>query len=129
MSETLDDQEQTTLLNLEGKSLNTMWVDEKAPLFIPNNPVHWKAHKLQVLLSRLDKQAEKNGAQFNSTAYLSILNEYTKCVEAIRSNNENAILNEGNLESDRNGSSARTVGETIALGVDHGVSADNPAAG
>lgn len=129
MSEAVEEAEQTTLLNLDGKNLNAMWVDEKAPLFIPNNPVHWKAHKLQVLLSRLDKQAEKNGAQFNSNAYLSILNEYTKCVEAIRSNNESAILNEGNMEADGNGSAEVNVGETVALSVDNGVSPDNPAAG
>lgn len=74
---------QTPLLDLTGKELNAMWVDEKQALFIPNNPLHFKAHKYQVLLSRLDKQAQNNPAQFNSTLYKATLDEYIKLVEQI----------------------------------------------
>lgn len=74
---------QTPLLDLTGKDFNIMWVDEKQPLFIPNNPQHFKAHKYQVLLSRLDKQAQNNPAQFNSTLYKVTLDEYIKLVEEI----------------------------------------------
>lgn len=74
---------QTPLLDLTGKEYNVMWVDEKQALFIPNNPLHYKAHKYQVLLSRLDKQAQNNPAQFNSTLYKATLDEYIKLVEEI----------------------------------------------
>ena len=131
MSETtvVDERGQTALLDTSGKQFNAMWVDEKQALFVPNNPLHFKAHKLQVLLARLDKQAERNGAQFNSTAYIAALNEYTRCCEAIN-RGENAILDEESVDSERTGrSKAPQMGEGTPASVDLGISADNPFAG
>ena len=129
MAETvIEETGQTTLLDLDGKQYNAYWVDEKQPLFIPNNPLHWRAHKLQVLLDRLDKQAAKNPAQFNSRNYLDTLAEYTKCVTAINEGKTDEILDEGRLDSDSPRSKAPEVGDRDASGVDSGVSADNPLA-
>lgn len=125
----MDPNEQPTLLDLDGEKLNAMWVDEKQPLFLPNNPMHWKAHKLQVLLARLDKQAEKNAAQFNSTTYLKILDEYTRCVKAITEGRENEVLDTQGVDSDGHEAGSAEVGSTVALSVVDGVSADNPLAG
>ena len=118
--------DQTPLLDLDGASLNPFWVNKDQPLFIPTHPVHFMAHKLQVLLERLDKQAEKNPAQFNSTTYLAILKEYTRCCEAIKDNRE--ILDERGVDQGGNDSSERAVGSTVALGVDSGIPTDNPLA-
>jgi hypothetical protein len=78
------DERQAGLLDVSGEKYNVNWVDEKQPLFVPNRPLHFKAHKLQVLLGMLDKQAQNRPTAFNSTNYLNVLNEYTKCVEIIR---------------------------------------------
>lgn len=119
---------QTALLDTSGKEFNAYWVDEKQNLFIPNNPLHFKAHKLQVLLARLDKQLIKNPAQFNASVYKSVLDEYTKCVEAIN-NGETSVSNASDLGNDRNGDPAPPVGDRNLSSVRAGVSTDNPTAG
>ena len=124
----LEETEQTTLLDTSGKKFNAYWVDEKQDLFIPNNPLHFKAHKLQVLLSRLDKQLEKNPAQFNATVYKTVLDEYTKCVEAVK-NGETDVPEPDSVANTGDGGSTPPLGAGNAPGVDPGVSADNPIAG
>jgi hypothetical protein len=75
--------EQIPLLDLTGKEFNAMWVDDNAPLFVANNPLHWKAHKLQIALARMDKISEKNPAQFNSTSYFAALDKLADLMEQI----------------------------------------------
>jgi len=116
---------QTTLLDLSGKELNAYWVDEKQNLFIPNNPLHFKAHKLQVLLARLDKQLIGNPAQFNAATYKTILDEYTKCVEDI-SDGRITAHDSGDLADDGESEATSQMGDGAPPSVDTGVSADNP---
>jgi len=121
--------EQRSMFDLSGREFNAMWVDEKQPLFIANNPLHWKAHKLQILIARLDKQAEKNAAQFNSANYIAAVNELEKCMEKINDQGELDALHDesglGEISEER----SDTVGARNASGLDTGVSADNPFAG
>jgi hypothetical protein len=122
--------ETETLFDITGESINPNFVDEKQPLFIPTRPMHYKAHRLQVLLARLDKQAERNPAQFNSTAYLNVLERYTECCQAIKEGKEDEVLGSGNVAEERTGrSKAPSVGEGASAGLDFGVSTDNPLAG
>lgn len=86
-----DQQGQTTLLDTSSKEFDPYWVDQNQPLKIPNNPLHFKAHSLQVLLDLLRTQAKKNPAQFNSKNYIEALNEFTKCIQAIK-DGKNEIL-------------------------------------
>lgn len=117
---------QNTLFDLSGKEYNAMWVDEKAPLFIPNNPTHWKAHKLQTLIARLEKQAERNPAQFNSKNYIDVINEFERLMLEIKEG-QHEINIEG-MAAARDAAAAAAVGEGNAIGVDIGISADNPTA-
>lgn len=91
-----DQQEQQALLDISSKQFDPYWVDEKQKLLIPNNPLHYKAHKLQILLDLLATQAKKNPAQFNSKNYIEALGEYTKCIEAIK-RGDHEILDEGGV--------------------------------
>lgn len=127
----VDTDEQTTLLDLESKELNPYWVDPKQPLLIPYNPLHWKAHELQLLLQILKKQAAKNPAQFNSKNYIDTLNEYTKCVTFINEGKTaDEVMESGELDISGAGrSKAPQMGEGASSSVDSGVSADNPLAG
>lgn len=124
-------EQQTTLLDLNGREFNQLWVDDNAPLFVANNPLHWKAHKLQVALARLDKIAEKNPAQFNSNVYMATLDKLGELMEQINNNEMVAKANEvlGQSEVDQ-GSAERGGSEEIRDrkpdGVDTGISADNP---
>lgn len=126
--------EQVPLLDLNGRELNAMWVDENQPLFIPNNPLHWKAHKLQIALAKMEKQQERNPAQFNSTTYLAMLNQYTEVMDEVNKElkiaDANKLLESGEVAqggTERSGSEEICVGESN--GVDPGISADNPFAG
>lgn len=130
MSEAVADQ-QTALLDLNGREFNQLWVDDNAPLFVANNPLHWKAHKLQIALARLDKIAEKNPAQFNSNVYMATLDKLAELMEQINNNEMVAKANEvlGQSEVDQ-GSAERGGSEEVrprkSDGVDTGISADNP---
>ena len=121
MSDTVAEQEQAALFDLSGKEFNLMFVDAHQPLQVFNNPLHWKAHKLQVLIARLDKQAERNPAQFNSANYITAMNELEKCMEKI-----NAVYDQGGLAEDGDAETAPEVGEGTTPSVDSRVSADNP---
>jgi hypothetical protein len=95
------DEPQTTLLDLKTITISPYWVDPKQDLIVPVNPLHYKAHKLQLLLQRLDFQAEKNGAQFNSSTYLAVLNEYTKCIELINKGETSDVMGQDEMVSFR----------------------------
>lgn len=124
-------EQQTTLLDLNGREFNQLWVDDNAPLFVANNPLHWKAHKLQVALARLDKIAEKNPAQFNSNVYMATLDKLGELMEQINNNEmvakANEVLEQGAMD---NGSAERGGSEAVrpreSDGLDSGISADNP---
>lgn len=122
--------EQATLLDLSGKEFNQMWVDEKQPLFVANNPMHWKAHKLQVAIERMEKQQKTNPAQFNATVYFAALDKYAELMEQINKGEPGEILGSAELAGERTGrSKAPHVGEGASSGLHPGVSADNPFAG
>lgn len=128
--ETLVDRqlEQVPLLDLTGREFNLMWVDEKAPLFIANNPLHWKAHKLQILAARLEKQLERNPAQFNSKTYMDVIDQLGQCMKEI--NEHDTVLDERELDSSRAKSGETPpVGKGTTTSVDSGISADNPLSG
>ena len=118
------------LFNTDSKEIDPYWIDPSEPLRVPVEPLHVKAHKLQLLLDRLDKQASKAPAQFNSSNYLAILNEYTKCCTMINEGKTgHDLLVDGSL--DENGKSGRQapMGDPVAPGLGSGVSPDNPLAG
>ena len=117
---------QTALLDLTGREFNQLWVDDNAPLFVANNPLHWKAHKLQVALARLDKIAEKNPAQFNSTVYMATLDKLGDLMTEINGGNNEPVLDAGNVAGFRDGSAAPEMGAGVAPSMDSGVSTDNP---
>lgn len=122
--------EQATLLDLSAKDINPYWIDPKQPLKVPANPLHWKAHELQILLEILKKQASKNPAQFNSRNYIDTLNAYTEVITQINmGKTADEVLDEGGLDQGGNDQGAPTVGEGASVSVDLGVSAKNPLAG
>lgn len=122
-----NEEEQTTLLNLNHKSLNAYWVDPQQPLIIPENPMHWRAHELQLLLDLLKKQASRNPAQFNSKNYIEALNEYTKAIEAINEGKKlDDVLDKGTMDSVRNEGAEAEMGDRISPSMGSRVSADNP---
>jgi hypothetical protein len=96
------DEPQTTLLDLTAKEINAYWVDPSQPLVVPNKPLHWYAHELQLLLSILKIQAQRNPAQFNSKNYIDTLSAYTKAVEAINEGKSaNDLLDAGEVAGKR----------------------------
>lgn len=121
------EEQQNTLFDLSGKEYNAYWVDEKAPLFIPNNPLHWKAHKLQILVNRLEVQAQKNPAQFNSKNYIDALNELEKLMREITERAESET-NTRDLADLGDAGEASAMGEGDAPRLDARISADNPTA-
>lgn len=126
--------QQTQLLDLNGREFNQLWVDDNAPLFVANNPLHWKAHKLQVALARLDKIAEKNPAQFNSTVYMATLDKLADLMEEINNNrmvaHANELLEQNEMDQRNTGSGeAEEIRDRKSDGLDSGISADNPFAG
>lgn len=120
--------DQKSLFNLNGKSINPNWVDPDQPLFIPDHPLHFRAHELQVMLHILKKQAVNNPAQFNSKNYREILADYTTCVKAIKDGLDE-VPHEGKLAEDGNEGTTSKMGEGTPVGVDSGISADNPFSG
>lgn len=94
------DDEQAKLFDTETKAINPYWIDPNQPLLVPKNPLHFKAHRLQILLAQLDRQVQKNPAQFNSTTYLSVLNDFTKCVQMINEGKSaDDLLDEAEVDS------------------------------
>lgn len=125
----LDKGEQATLLDLSAKEINPYWIDPKQPLKVPADPLHWKAHELQILLEILKKQASKNPAQFNSRNYIDTLNAYTEVITQInKGKTADDVLDEGGLDQDGNDPAAPTVGERTTVSVDFGIPTQNPLA-
>lgn len=127
----MDEEEspQQALFDTSGKQYNVNFVDQNQPLFIPNNPLHWKAHKLQVLLSRLEKQSATNPAQFNSRTYIDTLSAYEDAIEKIKLKEDQNGMDSGEVATGGESPTAQEVGTRITLGMGNGVSADNPLAG
>lgn len=123
------EEKQNALFDTTGREFNINWIDEKQPLFIANNPLHWKGHKLQILIARLERQAQSNPAQFNSRNYIEAVNELEKVMIAINEGADNDLLDEGKVASDRDTSAAPAVGTGNAPSLDNGISPDNPTAG
>ena len=126
-SPVLEETSQTALFDLTGKQFNINWVDEKQPLFVANNPVHWKAHKLQIMIARLDKQSANNPAQFNSNVYYQAVNELEKLMTQINqgvTTSEN--MDAGDVAEGGNGSPEEAMGARATSSMDVGISADNP---
>lgn len=122
--------EQATLLNLDTKEITPDWVDPKQPLLVPVNPLHYTAHKYQIILARLDLQAKNNPAQFNSGNYILIMEKLEKLLEQI---NKGVTTVEAPDKSGvaKNGDegAAPEVGEGATISVAPGISADNPLSG
>lgn len=126
--------EQAAMFDLSVKELNPYWIDPAQPLLIPVQPLHWKAHRLQLLLGILDKQALKNPAQFNSKNYIDTLNEYTRVVTLINGGKTSeepearpdATNDKSEVGSDGRSEESPEMGNTTPLSVDIGISADNP---
>lgn len=119
MSEAVAEQ-QTALLDLSGREFNQLWVDDNAPLFVANNPLHWKAHKLQVALARLDKIAEKNPAQFNSTVYMATLDKLGDLMDEInrKGNGDGGVLDAEEMAGDGNTGAAPHDGSIEPISMD-----------
>lgn len=119
------------LFDTNTREINPYWIDTAQPLKIPVNPLHYHAHKLQLLLARMDRQAENNPAQFNSGNYLKILTEFTSTTEAINkgASSIDEIHESGSVDPDRHDAAAEEMGDTTSAGMDIGISADNPFAG
>lgn len=119
---------QKSLFNLNGRELNPNWIDPNQPLFIPDQPLHYRAHKLQIMVHALEKQAVNNPAQFNSKNFREMLAEYTACVKAIKDGLDE-IPNERTVVDDGDEGTASEMGDGTPSGVDSRVSADNPFSG
>lgn len=117
--------QQASLLNLSGREVYADFYDAKTPVFLPDNPLHFKAHKLQILVDRLESQAVKNAAQFNSKNYLEAVDALMECYKQIREQ-LNDDMDARDMASGGNQEGARTVGNGVAPGVGAGISADNP---
>jgi hypothetical protein len=112
--------EQKALFDLSGRELNALWVDESAPLFIANNPLHWKAHKLQVALERMEKQQKSNPAQFNATVYFATIEKLGDLMEQINKGEwrHAEVLDGGGVEENRNSGAASEDSEIEPISMD-----------
>lgn len=120
------------LFDIDTREFNPYWVDPAQPLLIPKNPLHFHAHKLQILLERMDKQLEKNPAQFNSATYMNALKKFTEIVEGINNGKtsiDEILDNGGVAPTALDDGTTPEMGPGIASSVDSGVSSDNPLAG
>src|ERR1044072_9848802 len=52
------DEPQKTLFDIRTKAISPYWIDPTQDLLIPINPLHFEAHKCQLLLAHLEIQAE-----------------------------------------------------------------------
>lgn len=89
--------EQATLLDVSTKQYDPYWVDPQQPLQVPNNPLHYAAHKYQLILARLDSQAVKNPAQFNSGNYIAIMEKLEKIWQQINGTAENENMGQSHV--------------------------------
>lgn len=122
------EEKQPPLLDLSGEHIDMNFVDDHQPLFVPKNPLHWKAHKLQVLVLRLDKMAanSKNANSFNAQSYLQILNAYIEAIEQIKKGVTDEPSDDAGTMGDVSEDTPQTVGQRKPAGLGAGVSSDNP---
>lgn len=123
------DEKQKTMFDLDRYEISPAYVDMTQKLAVYRNPLHWKAHRLQLLLERLDKQAVSNPAQFNSATYKDILNELESCLVKINEGKIDEADDKGGMDQDRHEGTTSAVGERTPPGMDIGISADNPFSG
>ena len=117
---------QKSLFNIETKAIDPYWIDPLQPLLVPVNPLHYEAHKLQLLLARLEIQSRNNPAQFNSQTYIATLNRFTEICKEI---NKSAANDAGNLAENGIAGAAQALGNGNAAGLGARISTDNPLAG
>jgi hypothetical protein len=110
--------EQATLLDVSTKQFDPYWVDPQQPLQVPNNPLHYAAHKYQLILARLDQQAVKNPAQFNSGNYIAIMEKLEKLWEKINGTADDEDLGQGNVAGGRLASAAAEDSEDELISMD-----------
>lgn len=123
------EQEQESLFDLSATEVQVKLPDEPQILFVPLKPVHHKALKLQNLIATMDRQAARNGAQFNSRNYLDALNAFEAACTIIREEIKNEQLSRsGSVGETRDGGAAPEVGDGNAAGLGPRISADNPLA-
>lgn len=119
--------EQATLLNLESKEFNPYWVDPAQNLVVPVSPLHYAAHRYQIILARLDVQAEKNPAQFNSGNYIAIMEKLEKLWEKINKGDTTSGEHDASgMVEVGDDETTSAMGEGAPPSVAVGISADNP---
>lgn len=117
---------QETLFDISGREFNLNWIDESQPLFVAHNPLYWKAHKLQIMIARLEKQSANNPAQFNSSVYYQAVNALEDLMQKINRGETSEILDERSVAEIGDAGAETEVGEGVTVGVGARVSADNP---
>ena len=123
---------QTTMLDLAGEYIPADWVKADQALFVPDNPLHYEAHRLQILLALLDRQAQTKPGQFNSASYITVLEKYTTICKQIKEKgaaDDEEILDKGGMGSRGNDEATTSVGHREPASLDPGISTDNPLAG
>lgn len=119
--------EQPAMLNLNTRELDPYWIDPAQPLEVPVNPLHYAAHKYQLILARLDMQAARNPAQFNSGNYIQIVEKLEKLWEEInKKDGVNADTGSSDMVDTGDGAATTALGDGDAARLHPGVSADNP---
>ena len=124
--------DQGVLLNLNTKNISPYWIDPTQDLVMPVNPLHFEAHKLQLLLKRLDMLLDNNRtAQFSMTNYLLVLEKFTSICKQINKEGSGGGADGDNNKSgtmDEDGiiDAAQAVGEGNASSLGATISSDNP---
>ncbi len=127
--------DQTALLDTNTKAINPYWLDPNQPLLVPVNPLHYAAHKYQIILARLDRQAERNPAQFNSGNYIAIMEKLEKLWERINKGETTTdepntpTPNDSGAMGGLSGGAPAAVGQAAPAGLDNGVPPQNPFSG
>ncbi len=119
--------EQAQLLNTDTKEITPDWIDPLSPLKVPVNPLHYAAHKYQLILDRLDKQATRNPAQFNSGNYIAIMEKLEKLWQAINEGKTVNDLDEGKLAPSGRPGNPPANGNLKPISMGSGVPTDDPA--
>lgn len=120
---------QGTLLELSGEKLSPYWIDLNQELFIPDNPLHYEAHRLQLLLARMEKVFEFKPTHFSSPGYVQILEKYTQLCKEIKKGVTDGADDEGKVGDTWDEESEAEMGQGERSSVGSGISADNPFTG
>ena len=111
---------QTALLDLSAREFNIMFVDETQPLQVAVNPLHWRLHKLQIAAARMENQADRNPAQYNSTTYIATIDKMAELMEQINKQEPggNEILGSQFVVGSGNAAGAPGNGQTKSISMD-----------